>query len=437
LRTIGVEPAGISRERSMVQYNSLLIGFLVVYGLRVLFQLGLNRLNISHLRRHGKQVPRVFQGSVDGEKLARISAYTADASNFGIVVRLFDHALLLAILLSGFLPWLSETVNRWQPGFIIGGLAFFGVLALISTLPHIPFGLYSTFVIEERYGFNARTLKLWFVDWIKGVALSVTLNGILLLLLLALVYSIRDTWWLWAWIAIGLFELVILWAYPVVIAPLFNKFEPISDERLRDRVISLMRKAGLRVRGVFQMDAGKRSRHTNAYFTGIGGTKRIVLFDTLIASHPEEEIVSVLAHEAGHWTKKHILKQLVIMEILSLIGLYLVAQLLDWRFMYQTFGFGEPIPYVGLVLVGVFASTIGYFLRPLGSAISRRFEREADDAAVSLMGTARPLRDALRRLVADNLANLVPHPLYAWFYYSHPAPVERISRLGHIGGGVQ
>ena len=418
----------------MVQFNSLLIAFLLVFAFRSLFQLTLNRLNVSHLRREGKQVPGVFQGSVDGDKLARISAYTADSSNFGIVVTLFDQALLLAILLSGFLPWLSETVSRWQLGFIVQGLAFFAVLAIISNLSHIPFGLYSTFVIEDRYGFNTRTLKLWFSDWIKSIAISAILSGFLLCLLLALLYYVRNTWWLWAWMGIGVFELIILWLYPVVIAPLFNKFEPISNEELRDRIVSLMGKAGLRVRGVFQMDAGKRSKHTNAYFTGIGRTKRIVLFDTLLASHPEEEIISVLAHEAGHWKKKHVLKQLVVMEILSLIGLYLVAKLLHWPFMYQTFGFGEPVAYVGLFLVGTLMSPLGYFARPVGSAISRKFEREADDAAVTLMGTAKPMGDALRRLAAENLANLVPHPFYAWFYYSHPAPVERISRLEHMEG---
>ena len=418
----------------MVQFNSLLIAFLLVFAFRSLFQLTLNRLNVSHLRREGKQVPGVFQGSVDGGKLARISAYTADSSNFGIVVTLFDQALLLAILLSGFLPWLSETVSRWQLGFIVQGLAFFAVLAIISNLSHIPFGLYSTFVIEDRYGFNTRTLKLWFSDWIKSIAISAILSGFLLCLLLALLYYVRNTWWLWAWMGIGVFELIILWLYPVVIAPLFNKFEPISNEELRDRIVSLMGKAGLRVRGVFQMDAGKRSKHTNAYFTGIGRTKRIVLFDTLLASHPEEEIISVLAHEAGHWKKKHVLKQLVVMEILSLIGLYLVAKLLHWPFMYQTFGFGEPVAYVGLFLVGTLMSPLGYFARPVGSAISRKFEREADDAAVALMGTAKPMGDALRRLAAENLANLVPHPFYAWFYYSHPAPVERISRLEHMEG---
>ncbi len=421
----------------MVQFNSLLIAFLAVFAFRSMVQLGLNRLNISHLRNRGKEVPRVFQGAVDGKKLARISAYTADSSNFGMVVTVFSQVLLLAILLSGFLPWLSETVGRWQPGFIVRGLAFFAVLGLISNLLHIPFGLYSTFVVEDRYGFNTRSLRLWFTDWIKGMAISAILSGILLLLLLALLSYLKSTWWLWAWVVIGMFELIMLWLYPVLIAPLFNKFEPISHEALKDRIVSLVGKAGLRVKGVFQMDAGKRSKHTNAYFTGIGRTKRIVLFDTLLTSHPEEEIISVLAHEVGHWKKKHVLKQLVVLEILSLFGLYLVARLLNWPFMYQTFGFGEPVAYVGLFLVGTLMSPLGYFIHPLGSAISRKFEREADAVAVTLMGTAKPIRDALRRLATENLANLVPHPFYAWFYYSHPPPVERISRLEDMGGGGQ
>ncbi len=413
----------------MVQFNSLLIAFLAVFAFRSMVQVTLNRLNIAHLRKRGSEVPPAFQGSVDGEKLARISAYTADSNNFGLVVTVFGQALLLAILLSGFLPWLAETIGQWQASFIVRGLAFFAVLGLISNVLHIPFGLYSTFVIEDRYGFNTRTLRLWFVDWIKGFALSAILSGILLSILLALLFYLKNTWWLWAWVIIGVFELILLWLYPVLIAPLFNKFEPIMDEALDKRIVSLMEKAGLRVKGVFQMDAGKRSKHTNAYFTGIGRTKRIVLFDTLLASHPEEEIISVLAHEAGHWKKKHTLKQLIVLEMLSLIGLYLLARVLNWPFMYQTFGFTGPVAYVGLFLVGTLMSPLGYFIRPLGSAISRKFEREADTVAVTLMGTAKPIRDALIRLATENLANLVPHPLYAWFYYSHPPPVERISRL--------
>ena len=170
----------------MVQFNALLIAFLVVFALRSLLQLALNRLNFRHLRKEGARVPRVFQGWVDGEKLARISSYTADSASFGIVVALIDQALLLVIVLSGFLPWLSETVSRWQPGFIVRGLAFFAVLGVISNVFHIPFGLYRTFVIEDRYGFNTRTLRLWFSDWIKSMAISAILSGFLLCLLLGL-----------------------------------------------------------------------------------------------------------------------------------------------------------------------------------------------------------------------------------------------------------
>jgi len=313
------------------------------------------------------------------------------------------------------------------------GLIFFAALAMIGNLFDIPFDLYSTFVIEDRYGFNTRTIRLWFSDWIKGMAISYLLGGIVISLLLALVNYFKDTWWFFAWIGISVFELLILWLYPVLIAPLFNKFEPIANRELETKIGTLMAKAGLAVKGVFQMDAGKRSKHTNAYFTGLGRTKRIVLFDTLLASHSDDEILSVLAHETGHWMKKHTIKQLILLEVLSLIGLFIVAKLLDWQLIYQTFGFQARIDYIGLFLVPVVLSPLGYFLRPIGSALSRRYERQADDVAVKLMETTRPMKDALIRLSADNLANLVPHPLYSWFNYSHPPPVQRIERLEKLG----
>jgi STE24 endopeptidase len=394
-----------------------------------MFQLFLNLINISHLRQHGNNVPRVFQGMVDRKKFAKITAYTADSTRFGIFAKLFDQAILLVIILFGFLPLLVGIIDEWQMGFIGGGLIFFAVLAVIANLLDIPFGLYSTFVIEDRYGFNTRTIKLWFSDWLKGMAISCILGGIVIFFLLALVYYFKNAWWFLAWIVISVFELVIMWLYPVLIAPLFNKFEPITNEELENKIGTLMGKAGLAVKGVFQMDAGKRSKHTNAYFTGIGRTKRIVLFDTLLASHSDEEILSVLAHETGHWMKKHIIKQLILLETISLIGLFIVAKLLDWHLLYQTFGFQEQIKYVVLFLVPVLLSPLGYFIRPVGSAISRKYEREADDVAVTLMGTAGPMKNALIKLSADNLANLVPHPLFSWFNYSHPPPVERIERL--------
>jgi STE24 endopeptidase len=416
----------------MIQWNTLLIVFLLVFVFRFLFQLTLNLANISHLRRHGNHVPRVFQGTVDEKKLSRMSAYTADSTRFGIVAKLFDQAVLLAILLTGLLPWLVGEITAWHLGFIGGGLLFFAILALIAQLLDIPFDLYSTFVIEDRYGFNTRTMRLWFIDWIKGLVLSGILGGILIFFLLALVYYFESAWWILAWIVISLFELVIMWLYPVLIAPLFNKFEPIPDKELEKSIASLMGRAGLAVKGVFQMDAGKRSKHTNAYFTGLGKTKRIVLFDTLLQSHPDEQVLSVLAHEAGHWTKKHIIKQLILVEVASLIGLFIIANLLNWQLVYRTFGFQEQITYVGLFLVPVLLSPLGYFLRPLGAYLSRRYERQADDVAVELMGAAKPMKDTLIRLDADNLANLVPHPVFSWFNYSHPPPVERIERLENM-----
>jgi STE24 endopeptidase len=416
----------------MIQFNALLIAFLAVFVFQSLFQLTLNWINITHLRQHGKHVPRVFQDTVDKEKFSKIAAYTADSTRFGIGEKLFDQALLLVILLTGFLPWLVEIINNWHIGFIGGGLIFFTILAMIANLLDIPFDLYSTFVIEDRYGFNTRTIKLWLMDWIKGMAISFILGGIIIFFLLTLVYYFKNTWWFFAWIVISVFELLIMWLYPVLIAPLFNKFEPITNKELENNIATLMGKAGLAVKGVFQMDAGKRSRHTNAYFTGIGRTKRIVLFDTLLSSHGDEEILSVLAHETGHWMKKHIIKQLILVEIMSLIGLFIVAKLLNWQLIYQTFGFPEQIKYVGLFLVPVLLSPLGYFMRPVGSAISRKYEREADDVAIRLMGTAGPMKNALIKLSADNLANLVPHPIFSWFNYSHPPPVERIERLENM-----
>jgi STE24 endopeptidase len=413
----------------MVQLNLLFLVFLAVFLLRSGTQYLLNRLNIFHLRQYGITVPEVFQGTVDLEKLRKISAYTVDSDHFSTMATLANQGLFLAILLSGFLPRLVKIIDPWGFEQIVDGLVFFAVLSMFANLLRIPFSLYETFVIEDRYGFNTMTLKMWISDLFKSTAILAILGGLLLWLLLALVVHGGNAWWVWAWMLVGGFELLMLWLFPVVVAPLFNKFEPIENKALEHRVGALMEKVGLRVKGVFRMDAGKRSKHTNAYFTGIGRSKRIVLFDTLLASHTEEEVLAVLAHEIGHWKKKHVLKQIILLEILSLAVFYAVAQFLDWPLLYQTFGFREPIAYVGLFLIGVLINPLGYFVQPLESAISRRFEREADDFVLDLMKTAEPMRSALKRLAADNLANLSPHPLYAWFYYSHPPLVERIARL--------
>jgi STE24 endopeptidase len=413
----------------MIQLNFLLLVFLAVFLLRSGIQIYLNWLNISYLRQHGTTVPEIFQDIIDPEKLKKISAYTIASENIGMVDALTNQGLFLAILLSGFLPWLVRTIGLWRYGSIVSGLIFFAIFSIFANLLRLPFNLYETFVIEERYGFNVMNFKMWISDLLKSLLLATILGGLILGLLLALVIHGGDAWWVWAWMLVGGFELLMLWLFPVVILPLFNKFIPIENKELEERIRTLIEKVGLRAKGIFKMDASKRSKHTNAFFIGIGRTKRIVLFDTLLASHTEEEILSVLAHEAGHWKKRHILRMLIPLEILSFVSFYAVAKFLNWSLLYQTFGFQESTVYVGLFLIGTFISLIGYFAQPLESAVSRRFEREADDFALGLMETAKPMRLALKRLAADNLANLSPHPLYAWFYYSHPPLVERIERL--------
>jgi STE24 endopeptidase len=225
------------------------------------------------------------------------------------------------------------------------------------------------------------------------------------------------------------FQLLLLVLYPTVIAPIFNRFVPLDDKALEEKVRSVMAKGGLSVEGVFKMDAGKRSRHTNAYFAGMGKSKRIVLFDTLLAAHDDEEIMAILAHEIGHWKKHHVVKRLVLGGGLSLMLFYVASLCINWAGPYLAFGFDAKIAYVGLFLFGVLWDAVSQFFSPLTHLISRKHEREADVFAVNLLGKSKDLVRALKKLAKDNLSNLYPHPIYVWFHYSHPPLLERIQRL--------
>jgi len=418
----------------MVEFNTLLWVFLFLFVLRALGRLVLTGVNVRHLRRFGHQVPEVFRGEINEETLTRMTNYTVESSRFGALQSLFDDGILLVVLLSGVLPWLTGRIEMWSLPAIVSGLLFFAVLMIAGELVDVPFSLYSAFGIEKKYGFSTITPGLWISDALKSMAVALVLAGLLLAPLLAMILHLPGTWWFWAWVFFALFQVLILWLYPIVIAPLFNRYEPIGDDDLKNRIVSLMERAGLRVEGVYQVDASKRSRHSNAYFTGIGRTKRIVLFDTLIGSHSADEILSVLAHEVGHWKKRHVLKQLLFIEAASFFVFYAMYRLLEWPFLYQTFGFAGSVPYAGLFVIGALLKPVPFFLTPLGSAVSRMFEREADDYSFSLMGTALSLAGALKRLAKENLANLHPHPFYAWFYYSHPPLTERIARLQRMDG---
>jgi STE24 endopeptidase len=236
-------------------------------------------------------------------------------------------------------------------------------------------------------------------------------------------------WWIWAWAVFLCFQLLMTILYPTVIAPFFNKFTPLEKSDLKADIEQLVKKEGFKIEGVYQMDATRRTRHTNAYFSGLGKAKRIVLFDSLVHSHSREEILSILAHEIGHLKNNHIKKQLVIAGLVSLLLFFAASKLITSRVMYESFGFSNTASYVGLFLAGILWEPVSFFLSPIGMAISRRFEREADVYSVGILKRTKPLSEALKKMAKENLSNLRPHPLYVLFNYSHPPLMERIEFL--------
>jgi STE24 endopeptidase len=418
----------------MIQWNVILVLFLIVFVFRAMVKWTLSRLNMAHLNLRGGQVPEVFFGEVDEETLIRMRDYTVTGSRFSDFEDIGEDLLLLVLLMTGAFVWLDTAVRSWSLTLLVSALVFWGLLFLCSTVLKMPFDLYRTFVIEKKYGFSTTTAGLWFSDLIKSTLISLILLVIFLAILLAVMSWEPRTWWLWVWIVFSLFQLLLSWLYPVLIAPLFNKYTPIQDEILKAEIFALMEKGGIKAKGVYQVDAGKRSRHTNAYFTGLGRTKRIVLYDTLLAAHDHQEILSILAHEIGHWKKKHVLKQIISVELFALVILFVIYRLIEWPLLYRSFGFAESVPYVGIFLVFVLLEPFLFFLTPLLSIRSRKYEREADRFACEMVGTGEHLARGMKKLAKDNLANLYPHPFYAWFYYSHPPLVQRIADLQKMDG---
>lgn len=390
-------------------------------------EIGIDLLNAYHLRGHGKVIPRGFEGILDQEKLGKINDYTVDNTFLEVAKAITGKMVFLVVILSGLLPLISDILKGTN--LIWAGLIFFAIPGLISVMVSLPFDYYHIFIIEERYGFNTRTLKTWISDLLKSLLITVILGTILLSLFLNLIMHAGGSWWVWAWLAFFLFQVTIIVLYPPLIAPIFNKFTPIKDNELDKSIRELAGSQGLDVKGIFQMDAGRRSRHTNAYFSGLGKTKRIVLYDTLLESHKNDEILAVLAHEIGHLKKGHIKKHLIISFIASFTLFFLASRMIPWDFMYKSFGFSSTPVYVGLFLIAIIWEPIGFFLSPLSMAISRKFEREADHYASIALKSSESLINALKKMALDNLSNLSPHPLYVRFNYRHPPVPERIKDL--------
>ncbi|MEE8431285.1 MAG: M48 family metallopeptidase [Candidatus Desulfatibia sp.] len=411
----------------MISINSFLLAYIAIYLVTLALDWTTNRINLKYLEKYGQKVPDAFEDMIDEKELQKINRYTIDNIRFKLVQTGFAKFFFLFIILSGILPWLTESLA--QTHFLLAGLIFFAFLGLISSAIDLPFDYYHSFVIEAKYGFNTKTLKIWISDLVKSVLVMAVLGTLLLSALLLMVKYTGQTWWLWAWAFLLGFQILMTILYPTVIAPLFNKFTPLEDPELESGIEKLAAGQSLDIKGIFQMDATRRTRHTNAYFTGLGKAKQIVLFDSLLAAHGPDEILAILAHEIGHLKKNHIKKQLVLISLVSLLLFFLASKLLTYELMYKSFGFPIMPHYVGLFLIGVLWEPVGFFLSPLGMAISRKFERQADFYSSESLNTAKPLTKALKKMAKDNFANLQPHPLYVWFNYSHPPLLERIKYL--------
>jgi STE24 endopeptidase len=394
------------------------------------FSYWLRHINLQHLKQHGSRVPAGFGGAIDEEKLRTSTAYTLDSSRVGLWGSLFDNVLLVVFLFGGVLLSYDRFVSGLIDSTLLAAMVFFLVMTWAQTLLGIPFDLYSTFVIEARYGFNTTTPRLWGTDFLKSQAIGSLLLALLVAVAFWLISWSPQHWWLWVWAFMAVFSLFMMFISPYIIEPLFNKYEPVTEEGLEEDIRVMMEKAGLKVGKVLQMDASRRSNHSNAYFTGIGKVKRIVLYDTLIRQMSHGEIVAVLAHEIGHWKKGHIWKRLLWAESLALGGAWLSFKLLGWAGLPGLLGLPADISLPArMVVLGFAASLVLFPVGPFSAWRSRCQEREADRFASDLTGRPQDLASALVKMSAENLSNLFPHPLYAGFHYSHPPVVERVRML--------
>jgi STE24 endopeptidase len=382
-----------------------------------------------NLRALQPQAPADLRDLYDPAEYARSQEYTRVRTRFGLVTGTFDLALLLLFWWVGGFAWLDQLVRGWASGQVARGLLFFGLLLLAKAVLSLPFKVYSTFVIEERFGFNRTTSTTFIADLVKGLLLAVVLGGVLLAAVLLLFERAGELAWLWVWAAVSLFTLFIQFIAPTWIMPLFNKFTPLGEGELRQAIFRFAGKVGFPLDNVFVMDGSKRSGKSNAFFTGFGRHRRIALFDTLIDKHTVPELVGVLAHEIGHYKKKHILKGILLSLVHSGVMLWLLSFFLGQEKLYGAFGLSEPSIYAGLVFFGLLFTPLEMILNPFLQYLSRRHEFEADRFAAVETGDPRGLAEALKKLSVHNLSNLTPHPFYVLLHYSHPPLLQRLAAL--------
>jgi STE24 endopeptidase len=411
----------------------MFIFLFIVYIAILCIRYWLSWLNRAYLKVHGQTVPPEFKGIIEPDLLKKITNYTLENSRFGLIESVISNVLLTLFLFGGILEYYDRWVSSLPGSFIGQGIIFALFLFYIETILDIPFSLYRNFKIENRYGFNTMTMRLWAADLLKSLAIATVLTCAVVFVALIIVQTSPHWWWFWVWVFLLVFGIFVMYISPTIIEPLFFKFESVKAEGLEERIRVLMEKAGLKVSRVFQVDASRRSRHSNAYFTGIGRVKRIVLFDTLIEQMSQDEILAVLAHEVGHWKKRHVLKSIVLSETIAFCGLFLAFHLISWGSLPSLVNLPQASFYARVIIIGFVGSLVMFPVTPFFSYFSRRNEREADRFATELTHHPEYLASSLVKLSRENLANLHPHPLYAKIYYSHPPVVERIRQLQKSG----
>ena len=388
---------------------------------------------IRHVAQHRDAVPAAFAATVSLPAHQKAAAYTVAKARFGLLELAFGTAVLLAWTLLGGLDALNQALLAWLGTGMVQQLALLTAFALIGGALDLPFTLYQTFVIEERFGFNKMTARLWLGDLLKSALLGIAIGLPIAALILWLMGAAGALWWLWAWAVWMGFNLLLLVVYPTFIAPLFNKFKPLDDETLKARVNALMQRCGFAAKGLFVMDGSRRSAHANAYFAGFGAAKRVVFYDTLLAKLSPGEVDAVLAHELGHFKHKHIIKRIGGLFAMSLAGFALLGWLSTQVWFYAGLGVRPnlegPNDALALLLFLLAVPVFSFFLSPLFAQLSRKHEFEADAYAVAQTSGA-DLRTALLKLYEDNASTLTPDPVFVKFYYSHPPASERLARMG-------
>jgi STE24 endopeptidase len=414
----------------MHSFTLLFLFFLVA---SVLVRLWLSRRQINHIQAHKDQVPEEFSEKISLQDHQKAAEYSCTKLRVGRVSLAWDTTWLLFWTLGGGL----SAIDIWWTGYalapLLNGIAVIASLLIIASILDLPFSLYSTFVVEHRFGFNQTTWQTWLQDLLKAALLMLVLGLPLIAIILWLMNQAGQYWWLYAWLVWTGFSLLMIWAWPTFIAPLFNQFSALDDTSLKARIDDLLQRCGFNSQGVFVIDGSKRSSHGNAYFTGFGKNKRIVFYDTLLETLSDNEVEAVLAHELGHFKRHHIKKSLLISLLTTLLGFALLAWLMQSPWFYSALGVENMATHTALLLFVLVMPVFTYFVSPLFSALSRKHEFEADEFAKS-NSDYRALISALVTMYRDNANTLTPDPVHSMFYDSHPPASIRINHLKSIVG---